>query len=142
MKLDIFTSTVARCVGSTQSGGEKSVSTMLYLISLQNLTQFPFRVVDEINQGLDPTNERNMFQQIVRAASKPNCPQYFVITPKLLTGLVFNECVKTHFVWNTPESCCMAQKVFEVSDFCFVNTPKRKFTASNVPGRRQRMRSS
>ena len=33
-----------------QSGGERSVATMLYLISLQELTKFPFRVVDEINQ--------------------------------------------------------------------------------------------
>ena len=35
-----------------QSGGERSVSTMLYLMSLQELTKCPFRVVDEINQVL------------------------------------------------------------------------------------------
>ena len=35
-----------------QSGGERSVSTMLYLISLQELTKCPFRLVDEINQVL------------------------------------------------------------------------------------------
>ena len=35
-----------------QSGGEKSVSTILYLMSLQELTRCPFRVVDEINQVL------------------------------------------------------------------------------------------
>ena len=34
-----------------QSGGEKSVSTILYLLSLQELSKSPFRVVDEINQG-------------------------------------------------------------------------------------------
>ena len=33
-----------------QSGGERSVSTMLYLISLQEMTKCPFRLVDEINQ--------------------------------------------------------------------------------------------
>uniref|UniRef100_A0A0E0F6V4 Structural maintenance of chromosomes protein 5 n=1 Tax=Oryza meridionalis TaxID=40149 RepID=A0A0E0F6V4_9ORYZ len=33
-----------------QSGGERSVSTILYLVSLQDLTNCPFRVVDEINQ--------------------------------------------------------------------------------------------
>ena len=33
-----------------QSGGERSVSTMLYLMSLQDITNCPFRVVDEINQ--------------------------------------------------------------------------------------------
>lgn len=35
-----------------QSGGEKSVSTMMYLMSLQMLSPCPFRVVDEINQGV------------------------------------------------------------------------------------------
>jgi hypothetical protein len=82
---------------------ERSVSTIVYLVSLQDLTNCPFRVVDEINQGLlvfevnsfwinsrqhlrdpsltlflsgmDPINERKMFQQLVRAASKPNTPQ-------------------------------------------------------------------
>ncbi|KAL0182032.1 hypothetical protein M9458_021407, partial [Cirrhinus mrigala] len=33
-----------------QSGGERSVSTMLYLMALQELNRCPFRVVDEINQ--------------------------------------------------------------------------------------------
>jgi hypothetical protein len=82
---------------------ERSVSTIVYLVSLQDLTNCPFRVVDEINQGwlvfevnslwinrrlhlrdpsltlfllgMDPINERKMFQQLVRAASKPNTPQ-------------------------------------------------------------------
>ena len=33
-----------------QSGGERSVSTMLYLIALQQVSVNPFRLVDEINQ--------------------------------------------------------------------------------------------
>jgi len=33
-----------------QSGGERSVATMLYLVALQNLSHCPFRLVDEINQ--------------------------------------------------------------------------------------------
>ncbi|XP_068328844.1 structural maintenance of chromosomes protein 5 isoform X2 [Pyrus communis] len=74
-----------------QSGGERSVSTILYLVSLQDLTNCPFRVVDEINQGMDPINERNMFQQLVRAASQPNTPQCFLLTPKLLPDLVYSD---------------------------------------------------
>lgn len=35
---------------SRQSGGERSVCTILYLIALQGVTECPFRVVDEINQ--------------------------------------------------------------------------------------------
>ncbi|ROT82127.1 hypothetical protein C7M84_024713 [Penaeus vannamei] len=33
-----------------QSGGERAVSTALYLLALQSLTSVPFRCVDEINQ--------------------------------------------------------------------------------------------
>ena len=43
--------------GHFQSGGEKSVATMLFLLCLQNVTDTPFRVVDEINQAWTrPTN--------------------------------------------------------------------------------------
>merc|ERR1740130_2392330 len=38
------------------SGGERSVATMVYLISLQNINPAPFRVVDEINQAMDSSN--------------------------------------------------------------------------------------
>lgn len=34
-----------------QSGGERSVSTILYMLALQQLSHVPFRCVDEINQG-------------------------------------------------------------------------------------------
>ena len=33
-----------------QSGGERSVATVLYLLALQELAKCPFRCVDEINQ--------------------------------------------------------------------------------------------
>ena len=36
---------------------------MLFLISLQDLTSCGFRLVDEINQGMDPNNERMVFEQ-------------------------------------------------------------------------------
>ncbi|GJP64084.1 hypothetical protein CLOP_g21113 [Closterium sp. NIES-67] len=83
-----------------QSGGERSVSTILYLVSLQDLTRCPFRVVDEINQGMDPTNERNMFQQLVRAATHDHTPQCFLLTPKLLPDLDYGESCTVHCVMN------------------------------------------
>lgn len=33
-----------------QSGGERSLTTAIYMISLQELSKVPFRCVDEINQ--------------------------------------------------------------------------------------------
>ncbi|XP_028760559.1 structural maintenance of chromosomes protein 5 [Neltuma alba] len=93
-----------------QSGGERSVSTILYLVSLQDLTNCPFRVVDEINQGMDPINERKMFQQLVRAASQPNTPQCFLLTPKLLPDLEYSEVCSILNVMNGP----WIEKVSEV----------------------------
>ncbi|KAL7719471.1 Tyrosine kinase [Entamoeba marina] len=80
--------------GRTQSGGEKSVSTMLYLLSLQELTFCPFRLVDEINQGMDPYNERMIFNQIVKAVGREKSQQYFLVTPKLLSDLPYGTNVK------------------------------------------------
>ncbi|KAL0561835.1 hypothetical protein IC582_002280 [Cucumis melo] len=85
-----------------QSGGERSVSTILYLVSLQDLTNCPFRVVDEINQGMDPINERKMFQQLVRAASQTNTPQCFLLTPKLLPELEYSEACTILNIMNGP----------------------------------------
>ena len=37
-------------------------------MSLQSLTRSPFRVVDEINQGMDPRNERLVHKRMVNIA--------------------------------------------------------------------------
>ncbi len=37
---------------------------------LQGVTVTPFRVVDEINQGMDPVNERKVFTQLVQASCR------------------------------------------------------------------------
>ncbi|XP_058021578.1 structural maintenance of chromosomes protein 5 isoform X1 [Ahaetulla prasina] len=83
-----------------QSGGERSVSTMLYLMALQELNRCPFRVVDEINQGMDPVNERRVFDVVVETACKKSTSQYFFITPKLLQNLSYGEKMTVLLVYN------------------------------------------
>lgn len=84
-----------------QSGGERSVSTIFYLISLQGLTKSPFRVVDEINQGMDQKNERIVHSRMVNIACRDeNSSQYFLITPKLLTDLEYHEKMKVHTIYS------------------------------------------
>ena len=73
-----------------QSGGERSVSTIFYLMALQSLARSPFRVVDEINQGMDPRNERMVHERMVEIACNEHTSQYFLITPKLLTNLRYD----------------------------------------------------
>ncbi|KAK6333574.1 Structural maintenance of chromosomes protein 5 [Orbilia javanica] len=77
-----------------QSGGERAVSTVFYLMALQSLARAPFRVVDEINQGMDPRNERLVHKRMVKIACKKHTSQYFLITPKLLVGLDYHERMK------------------------------------------------
>jgi len=99
-----------------QSGGERAVSTVFYLMALQSLARAPFRVVDEINQGMDPRNERLVHKRMVKIACKEHTSQfvsslsnhiellwficakiknrYFLITPKLLVDLDYHERMK------------------------------------------------
>ncbi|OQE42428.1 hypothetical protein PENCOP_c004G05193 [Penicillium coprophilum] len=87
-----------------QSGGERAVSTIFYLMALQSLSASPFRVVDEINQGMDPRNERMVHGRLVDIACEGDTEetdedgnpiggggggQYFLITPKLLEQLSY-----------------------------------------------------
>ncbi|KAG1681379.1 hypothetical protein FOA52_007427 [Chlamydomonas sp. UWO 241] len=85
-----------------QSGGERSVSTVLFLIALQGVTVTPFRVIDEINQGMDPINERKVFTQLVASACRPDTPQCFLLTPKLLPGLHFTPDITILQIMNGP----------------------------------------
>ncbi|ORY86990.1 RecF/RecN/SMC [Protomyces lactucae-debilis] len=85
--------------GTRQSGGERAVSTVFFLMALQSLTTAPFRVVDEINQGMDPRNERLVHARMVAASCEgENLSQYFLITPKLLPGLRYHRLMKIHCV--------------------------------------------
>jgi chromosome segregation ATPase len=95
-----------------QSGGERSVSTIMYLMAMQDMMCAPFRCVDEINQGLDDRNERLVFKRIVENSTKPpgangptdHCGQYWLITPKLLPNLTDMEveAMNVLFIFNGP----------------------------------------
>lgn len=107
-------SDIAPLSGQRHSGGERAVATIMYLMALQGLTSAPFRVVDEINQGMDERNERLVFDIIVRNSCiskeerqmNPTArkPQYFLVSPKLLQGLRAMEAdgVTVLMVWNGP----------------------------------------
>ncbi|KAG0419155.1 Structural maintenance of chromosomes protein 5, partial [Dictyocoela roeselum] len=76
------------------SGGERSVSTIIFLLSLLDSIQSPFRLVDEINQGMDRFNEKKVHDLLVSLSENERSPQFFIITPKIVPGLVYNERMK------------------------------------------------
>ncbi len=90
----------------TQSGGERSLSTFMYLLALNEVSSVSFRVVDEINQGMDEDKERISLTQLMSAScggeQDEERAQYFLITPKLLTGLEYHPDVTVHVIFNGP----------------------------------------
>ncbi|OXU28125.1 hypothetical protein TSAR_002632 [Trichomalopsis sarcophagae] len=99
-----------------QSGGERAVTTAVYMIALQELTRVPFRCVDEINQGMDATNERRIFELIVKITSQCSSSQYFMLTPKLLPGLKYNDSVTVLTVFNAKFMVPCSE--FDIHDQC------------------------
>uniref|UniRef100_A0A915KWK8 Structural maintenance of chromosomes protein 5 n=1 Tax=Romanomermis culicivorax TaxID=13658 RepID=A0A915KWK8_ROMCU len=117
-----------------QSGGERSVSTMLYLLALQELSKMPFRCVDEINQGMDARNERKIFNlmiKLMKRSKKSGCrlfsAQYFMLTPKLLPSLHFSDHVTLLIVQNGKSN---REEKFDVYDV----SRRQSVIAENIGG--------
>lgn len=66
-----------------QSGGERAVAIATYTMSLQHISKVPFRCVDEINQGMDPKNERKILTMLMDLTCQEGQSQYFFVTPKV-----------------------------------------------------------
>ncbi|OQS55635.1 Smc5 [Ecytonucleospora hepatopenaei] len=75
------------------SGGEMSISIILFILALQDENS-SFRLVDEINQGMDKENEEKVFKLL----NKMN-GQFFIITPKLLDVFEYPENTKAHILY-------------------------------------------
>ncbi|KRX43873.1 Structural maintenance of chromosomes protein 5 [Trichinella murrelli] len=94
-----------------QSGGERCISTMLYMLALQKSCKVPFRFLDEINQGVDEQNERLLMQLINSlvqelksdtAGGHSTCTsQYFLLSPKVLRDDSYGDYCKVGFVCKT-----------------------------------------
>lgn len=112
-------------VATSQSGGERVVATMLYMLALQAITPLPFRVVDEINQGMDAKNERAVLENLLgtakamreaaiaeaTAAADGEAPagrsavggrQLFMVSPKLMPDLTHEKTMRSSIVFNGP----------------------------------------
>ena len=65
----------------TQSGGERIVATMAFLLALQKYIKSPFRAVDEFDVHLDPLNRERIINILTTTAREDGDVQYIVITP-------------------------------------------------------------
>ncbi len=69
----------------TQSGGERSVALMAFILSLQARIVSPLRAMDEFDIHMDPKNREAMFKMILSQMKAREASQYIVITPSILT---------------------------------------------------------
>jgi chromosome segregation ATPase len=65
----------------TQSGGERSIAMMAFLLALQQHLTSPFRAVDEFDVHMDPKNRELVTQLITSSAGSMTGGQYLAITP-------------------------------------------------------------
>ena len=65
----------------TLSGGEKSYSTISLILSLWDLMQPPFRILDEFDVFMDMINRRIALDQIISYARESKNFQYIFLTP-------------------------------------------------------------
>ncbi|MDH5419641.1 MAG: AAA family ATPase [Candidatus Bathyarchaeota archaeon] len=68
----------------TQSGGERSIATMTFLLALQQHVQSPFRAVDEYDIHMDPKN-RELIANLLVSSVRGLDAQYLAITPSQVT---------------------------------------------------------
>jgi chromosome segregation ATPase len=71
----------------TQSGGERSSTTMAFLLALQRHIKSPFRAVDEFDVHMDPRNREIISQMLFMEMEKETESQYLIITPGQLTSV-------------------------------------------------------
>jgi chromosome segregation protein len=65
----------------TQSGGERSVTIMAFLLALQRYIASPIRAVDEFDVHCDPRNRELLWRLTVSTVREAEDTQYIVITP-------------------------------------------------------------
>jgi chromosome segregation ATPase len=65
----------------TQSGGERSIAMMAFLLALQQHITSPFRAIDEFDVHMDPKNRELVTQLIITSSAGMKEGQYLAITP-------------------------------------------------------------
>ena len=65
----------------SQSGGERSVALMAFLLALQQHIKSPFRAIDEFDVHLDPRNREMISDLIISSFKESGGEQYLAITP-------------------------------------------------------------
>jgi len=69
----------------TQSGGERSVALVAFMLSLQSRIISPLRAMDEFDIHIDPKNREAIFKMILVQSRANQTSQHIVITPSIIS---------------------------------------------------------
>jgi len=72
----------------TQSGGERSVSVVAFLLALQSGIVSPIRAVDEFDVHMDPRNREAFLRMIMERARRDPSVSYICITPGQIPPII------------------------------------------------------
>ncbi|XP_069706565.1 structural maintenance of chromosomes protein 6 [Phaenicophaeus curvirostris] len=67
------------------SGGERSFSTVCFVLSLWSITESPFRCLDEFDVYMDMVNRRIAMDMILKVADSQNHRQFILLTPQSMS---------------------------------------------------------
>ncbi|KFQ68160.1 Structural maintenance of chromosomes protein 6, partial [Phaethon lepturus] len=69
------------------SGGERSFSTVCFILSLWSITESPFRCLDEFDVYMDMVNRRIAMDMILKVADSQQHRQFILLTPQSMSSL-------------------------------------------------------
>ncbi|NXU79592.1 SMC6 protein, partial [Oreotrochilus melanogaster] len=69
------------------SGGERSFSTVCFILSLWSITESPFRCLDEFDVYMDMVNRRIAMDMILKVADSQRHRQFILLTPQTMSSL-------------------------------------------------------
>ncbi|XP_041105631.1 structural maintenance of chromosomes protein 6 isoform X2 [Polyodon spathula] len=78
------------------SGGERSFSTVCFILSLWEITESPFRCLDEFDVYMDMKNRRISMDMMLKLAESQHLRQFMFITPQSTRTLPKSNLIKIH----------------------------------------------
>ncbi|NWX41284.1 SMC6 protein, partial [Steatornis caripensis] len=76
------------------SGGERSFSTVCFILSLWSITESPFRCLDEFDVYMDMVNRRIAMDMILKVADSQHHRQFILLTPQSMSSLPTSSCIR------------------------------------------------
>ncbi|KTG36819.1 hypothetical protein cypCar_00047813 [Cyprinus carpio] len=75
------------------SGGERSFSTVCFVLSLWAIAEAPFRALDEFDVYMDMVNRRISMDMMLKIAASQRYRQFIFLTPQSMSSLPDNRLI-------------------------------------------------